>query len=78
MGRIPVCPQHKCHPSDCFDIHYPESTRSGGAPSEEEIRLEILNRHITRQNENIRLEQEKMSRNIEDLDEYRARRREGA
>lgn len=24
--RLPHCSEHNCHPTDCFEIHYPEST----------------------------------------------------
>jgi hypothetical protein len=65
MTRGPVCPQHKCHPNDCFEIHYPESAR-GRAPTEEEIRLAIIREHTQRQHENIRRKQEEMSRSVVD------------
>lgn len=73
MPRGPWCPKHKCHPNECFEIHYPESTR--GTPVDYDA---IVRDQVERQNEAIRREKEKMNRNIVDarkrFDESRKKR----
>lgn len=81
MTRGPICPQHKCHPNECFELHYPESTR-GRAPTEEETRLAVVREHNRLQNENIRRQQAKMDRSVVDarrrFEESKERNRRGA
>lgn len=63
--NLPICPQHNCHPDECFEIHNPGSKR--GTPVDyEKIQREIIQDRIRRQNENIRREREKMERNVVD------------
>lgn len=69
MPRGPWCPEHRCHPNDCFEIHYPESTR--GEPVDYKA---IIRRHAERQNELIR---EQQAKKIVDARE-KFRRRRGA
>lgn len=59
--RGPWCPQHKCHPDECFEIHYPESTR--GTPVDYQA---ILHEKLREQNESILAEQRRMSRSAEE------------
>ena len=61
MRKGPWCPQHQCHPDECFEIHYPESTR--GTPVDYDA---LVRDQVERQNESIRREKEKMNRNIVD------------
>jgi hypothetical protein len=59
--RGPWCPQHKCHPDECFEIHYPDSTR--GTPVDYQA---LLHDKLRKQNESILAEQRKMSRSAEE------------
>lgn len=62
----PWCNEHKMHPSDCFELHYPGAVSGRKAPTEAEIREAIIREHVERQNANIRREAERMSRSIVD------------
>ena len=65
MPNRPWCNLHQMHPNDCFELHYPEAHEKR-APTEAEMRHEIIQRHIEKQNANIREANERMSRDIVD------------
>lgn len=80
MTKGPICPEHNCHPSDCFEIHYPESARETPVDYDQ-IREAIIRENIERQNDRIRAAQEKMSLSdaeIVDARERFERSRKGA
>jgi hypothetical protein len=76
MPRGPWCPEHKCHPDECFYIHYPEAEKGGRAPTEAELRNAIIREHVRRQNELIREQQAKPNPDVISMREkYEERRR---
>lgn len=62
--RKPWCSQHGCHPSDCFDIHYP--TASSKLVRTEDTAEAALLIHIERQNQRIQEESSRINENIVD------------
>ena len=79
MPKGPWCRQHQMHPNECFELHYPEAFREHRQPSEAEMRHDAIQRHIQRQNENIRAANERMSRDVVDARKrFEERKRKGA
>lgn len=70
---MPKCPEHRCHPDECFYIHYPEARSGRRAPTESELRNEIIRTHVEKQKKLIR--EQRSKRIVDAVDKFEERRK---
>lgn len=51
MAGIPICHEHDCPMSECWETHHP-TAHTGGTRTAEDVRQEVIGRHLAKQEKN--------------------------